>query len=107
MDTIFIPREEDFRRWVREAVTDAMREMEGPHNKAKDIITGEPLLSRKEVAGIFQVSLVTLHAWMHRGLPCHRQGGRVYFLRTEVMAYVMKGREKEDWGKDSLPPDKH
>jgi predicted DNA-binding transcriptional regulator AlpA len=48
----------------------------------------EPLLTRKEVAYIFRISLVTLHEWMKQGLPSHKQGGRVYFLRSEVMAYI-------------------
>ena len=47
---------------------------------------------RKEIAGIFRISLVTLHDWMKRGLPSHKQRGRVYFLRSEVIAYVKQNR---------------
>jgi phage terminase Nu1 subunit (DNA packaging protein) len=52
----------------------------------------EPLLTRKAVAGIFGISLVTLHDWINRGLPCIKQGGRAYFLRSEVMDYVKGNR---------------
>ena len=34
------------------------------------------------------ISLVTLTDWMKRGLPFHRQRGRVYFIRSEVVEYI-------------------
>lgn len=87
MDTLFIPNENDFRRWIREAIKECL---ENPTFKiAQPEQPGEePLLTRKEIAGIFRISLVTLHDWMKRGLPRHKQRGRVYFLRSEVMAYL-------------------
>ena len=48
----------------------------------------EPLLSRKEIAFFLDISLVTLHDWMRRGLPSHKQRGRVYFMRSEVLQYI-------------------
>jgi predicted DNA-binding transcriptional regulator AlpA len=87
MDTLFIPNENDFRRWIREAIKECL---ENPALKIGQTEQPgeEPLLTRKEIAGIFRISLVTLHDWMKRGLPSHKQRGRVYFLRSEVMAYV-------------------
>ncbi len=91
MDTLFIPNENDFRRWIREAVKECLEntpiKSTSPENPDE-----EPLLTRKEIAGIFRISLVTLHDWMKRGLPSHKQRGRVYFLRSEVMAYVKQSR---------------
>jgi hypothetical protein len=88
MDTLFIPNENDFRRWIREAMKECLETMPiktvGPDAKPEE----EPLLTRKEVAYIFRISLVTLHEWMKQGLPSHKQGGRVYFLRSEVMGYI-------------------
>lgn len=87
MDKLFIPTENDFRRWMKEAVKellDANAVKPPPASTPEE----EMLLSRKEVAWMFHISLVTLHAWMKKGLPHHKQGGRVYFLRSEVMAYV-------------------
>ncbi|MGN7787363.1 helix-turn-helix domain-containing protein [Niabella sp. 22666] len=51
-------------------------------------------MNRKEIAGMFRISLVTLREWRKGGLPSHKQGGRVYFLRSEVREYVRqkKGR---------------
>lgn len=88
MDTLFIPNENDFRRWIREAVKECLENTSLKSAIGADQPQEEPLLTRKEVAGIFRISLVTLHDWMKRGLPCHKQGGRVYFLRSEVMGYV-------------------
>lgn len=93
MDTFYIPNENDFRRWIKEAVKDCL---ENTSVKAAQPSPSqeEPLLTRKEIAGIFRISLVTLHDWMNRGLPCHKQRGRVYFIRSEVMEYVKKNRRK-------------
>ena len=92
MDTLFIPNENDFRRWIREAVKECLEDT--PAKSAPPDQPGEePLLNRKEVAGMFRISLVTLHDWMKRGLPFHKQGGRVYFLRTEVLEYVKQKRK--------------
>ncbi|WP_315819402.1 helix-turn-helix domain-containing protein [Paraflavitalea speifideaquila] len=87
MDTFFIPNENDFRRWIREALKEYL---ENNTLKSAEPTDDEPekLLSRKEIAGKFRVSLVTLHDWMNKGLPFHKQGGRVYFLYSEVLEYV-------------------
>jgi predicted DNA-binding transcriptional regulator AlpA len=93
MDTLYIPNENDFKRWIKEAVQEGLEKAAGK-NAPSALQQEEPLLSRKEVAGIFRISLVTLHDWMNRGLPCHKQRGRVYFIRSEVLEYVKKNRRK-------------
>ncbi len=94
MDTLFIPNENDFRRWIREALKECLENL-----PAKEGTTADPqqeaLLTRKEIAGIFRVSLVTLHEWMKQGLPFHKQGGRVYFLRSEVLEYLKQKRRSQ------------
>lgn len=94
MDALFIPNENDFRRWIREAVKECLENtpIKTPHptNKPEE----EPLITRKEVAYMFRISLVTLHEWMKQGLPFHKQGGRVYFLRSEVMDYLKQKRRQ-------------
>jgi predicted DNA-binding transcriptional regulator AlpA len=87
MDTLFIPNENDFRRWVKEALKECLEDNPLPIKQSPSQ-EEEPLLSRKEIAGVFRISLVTLHDWMNKGLPFHKQGGRVYFLRSEVLEYV-------------------
>ncbi|MEP7375310.1 MAG: helix-turn-helix domain-containing protein [Chitinophagaceae bacterium] len=82
---MFIPTEADFRKWIKESVQETFAEMMRDGKKGyKD----ESLLSRKEIAAVLKISLVTLTDWVKRGLPCHKQRGRVYFLRTEVLAYL-------------------
>lgn len=93
MDTLFIPNENDFRKWIRDAVNECLgnaviKSAQPPAEYE------EPLLSRKEIASVFDISLVTLHDWVKRGLPRHKQRGRVYFLRSEVLDYVKKNRQR-------------
>ena len=92
MDTLFIPNENDFRRWIREALKECLDNLPVKERATADP-QQEPLLTRKEIAGIFRVSLVTLHEWMKQGLPFHKQGGRVYFLRSEVLEYLKQKRK--------------
>jgi excisionase family DNA binding protein len=89
METFFIPTENDFRRWIREAVRDCISETlnkSGADKLNKE--NTEELMSRKEVATLLRISLVTLADWMNRGLPFHKQRRRVYFVKEEVMSYI-------------------
>ena len=91
MSTFYIPDEDDIRRWIKEAIEEFLNEALAksiPPQPSGD----EQLLCRKEIAGVLGISLVTLHDWMNRGLPCHKQRGRVYFIRSEVMDYVKANR---------------
>ena len=85
MNTLFIPTEDDFRRWIKEAVTESLANatLKNPADE-KD----SQLLSRKEIAAFLGISLVTLTDWMRRGLPFHKVNGRVYFQRSAVLEYV-------------------
>lgn len=92
MDTLFIPNENDFRRWISEAMKECLDKTVLKNEQAAE--KGEPLLSRKEIAGFLGISLVTLTDWMKRGLPYHRLNGRVYFQRTEVLDYVKSNQRR-------------
>jgi len=92
METLFIPNENDFRKWIREAVKESL---EIP--SARNLEAGqkeEPLISRKDIALYLGVSLVTLTDWMKKGLPFHRLNGRVYFQKSEVLNYVRSNNKK-------------
>jgi predicted DNA-binding transcriptional regulator AlpA len=95
MPTIYVPSEDDIRRWIKEAVeaylNDALVK-----NIPSQPAGQEQLLCRKEIAGVLGISLVTLHDWMNRGLPCHKQRGRVYFIRSEVLDYVKANHREAD-----------
>jgi hypothetical protein len=93
METFFIPTETEFKKWVKEAIAEYFEE-----GKAKEKINSvdeEPLLSRKEIAKKLRISLVTLNDWKRRGLPSHKQRGRVYFLYSEVIDYIKRKNIKQ------------
>jgi excisionase family DNA binding protein len=87
MVNISIPEKEEIKLWIKEAVNDAFKSQ--AHN-AKDGHVGqdEPFFTRKEIATYLKISMVTLHTWMNSGLPHHRKGRRVLFLKSEVLKYV-------------------
>jgi predicted DNA-binding transcriptional regulator AlpA len=86
METLFIPTEQDFKRWVKEAVKEYLQEY--LQNSILKNESEDCLLNRKEIAKFLRVSLVTLTDWMKRGLPSYHQGGRVYFDKKEVLDYI-------------------
>ena len=86
METLFIPNEYDFKRWIKEAVNECFKD--NNYSRKATAQSDEKLLNRKEIAEFLRVSLVTLNDWVNRGLPSHKQRGRVYFDKQEVKEYV-------------------
>ena len=93
METLFIPNENDFKRWIREAVKECLHDSLPKENVLEQ--NGDNLLNRKEIAKFLRISLVTLTDWMKRGLPSHKQRGRVYFLKSEVLEYIRENKMKQ------------
>jgi len=93
---IFIPKEEDFRRWIKEEVRELLNELKQIPTEPEDI---NPLISRADTAKMLGISLVTLTDWVKRGLPRHKQRGRVYFLKSEILEYLKRDKEEK---KDQL-----
>lgn len=89
METFFIPTENDFRKWIKEAVRECLEESV-MKNRIEE--NKEQLINRKETAKLLRVSLVTLTDWMKRGLPFHKQRGKVYFIESEVMDYIKRNK---------------
>jgi hypothetical protein len=83
MTSIFLPQEEDFKKWVRDVLRE---ELQNSDLKPMKPAPEEPLLSRQQIAAELGISLVTLTDWMKKGLPYLRLNGRVYFKRSEVVA---------------------
>ena len=83
MTNIFLPQEEDFRKWIRESIREELKDQRPPTSNPPQ---EEPLLSRQQMATELGISLVTLTDWMKKGLPYLRLNGRVYFHRSEVIA---------------------
>ena len=86
MNSILIPDEKEFKQWVKEVLKEFFSEHPAAH--LPDGTIGEPFLSRAETATFLDISLVTLDAWMKKGLPFHKQPGKVYFLKSEVVEYI-------------------
>lgn len=101
MENVIILSENDFKKWVKEAVKECILETNRPVQINPN--TDEGLLNRKEIAKFLRVSLVTLTDWIKRGLPSHKQRGRVYFDKEEVLNYI---RDKKI-GRLSLTPKFH
>ncbi|RPD44394.1 helix-turn-helix domain-containing protein [Paracnuella aquatica] len=68
-------------------------ELEGKIAASEKNEADESILQRVEVAKMLRISLVTLNDWVKRGLPSHKQRGKVYFLYSEVMEYL-KNRKR-------------
>ena len=92
METLFIPNENDFKRWIKEAVKDCFQELL-EHYKQNE--QEDKLQNRKEIAKLLDVSLPTLTDWIKRGLPSHKQRGRVYFMKSEVVDYIKEKKIKQ------------
>lgn len=70
---------------IREAVREEMRKMQLPNWREQS----EHYLSRKEVAALLKISLVTLTSWINRGkIKAHKIGGRVLFRESDVKESV-------------------
>jgi len=92
METLFIPNEKDFKKWIKEAVEESLKVNSVGISNIKD---DGNFLNRTEIAAFLRVSLVTLTDWMKRGLPSHKQRGRVYFMKSEVLDYIKKTKMKQ------------
>jgi hypothetical protein len=95
MPTVYLPQEEDFRKWIRESVKEEVKEifLSKPSDSTTD---KEPLLSRHDMARELGISLVTLTDWMKKGLPYMRMNGRVYFKRSEVIGSMQQNKSKKN-----------
>lgn len=93
METLFIPTEHDFKKWVKDAVKEYIQEHLQDVNS--NMQNDDGLLNRKEIAKFLRISLVTLNDWIKRGLPSHPQRGRVYFDKKEVLDYIKEKKMQQ------------
>lgn len=90
METLYIPNENDFKRWINEALKEFLKSslLSSPTSSNNK----EKLMNRKEIASLLRISLPTLTDWIKRGLPSHKQRGRVYFIQSEVLEYIKENK---------------
>jgi Helix-turn-helix domain len=92
METVFIPTENDFKKWVKEALKEYLNETPFFSTQKTE---EEALVNRKEIAKFLRISVVTLTDWIKRGLPSHRQRGRIYFDKKEVLEYIKEKKIRQ------------
>lgn len=77
---------EDLKQMIRDAVDDAISlKMEAESTSEEEF-----LLTRKEVADFYKISLVTLRQWEKDSIIPNpiRKGSRVYFRQSEIYADI-------------------
>lgn len=84
METIIITSETEIKKWIREILSEELTRTIQPTQPGSPDYA-EPLVTRKEIADYLKISLVTVHDWMNKGLPHIKRGGRVLFLKSEVL----------------------
>ncbi len=85
--TLTLPDETEklLRAIVREEVSSSIRSLKPQSSE------DEKLFSRADVANLCNVSLVTIHAWMKRGvITPYKLNGKTYFKRSEVFKSLKK-----------------
>ncbi|MEO6549094.1 MAG: helix-turn-helix domain-containing protein [Ferruginibacter sp.] len=92
MEALYIPSETDFKKWIKEAVVECLQNSLGNFKPTEQ---EDKLQNRKEIAKLLNVSLPTLTDWIKRGLPSHKQRGRVYFMKSEVLDYIREKKMKQ------------
>lgn len=107
METLIITNEADLRRILRELIREELMLLL-PQMQRQAPAYEEPLVTRVEIADYLNISLVTLTDWVRKGLPCIRKGGRVLFLKSEVLEAIKdrpvkpkeRGRSKQNGQRD-------
>ncbi len=70
---------DELRKILNESIADALSNVS---QKSEE----EKLLSRKEVAKFFRISLVTLNKWRRQNkIPFHKINSRIYFKHSEIL----------------------
>ncbi len=73
---------------ISESVKTQIQELVNATNKEQTKDEND-LLSRKETAEFFKVSLVSIHAWMKDGIiKPYKVGNRTYFKKSELINVV-------------------
>ena len=101
MDNKDINKEEiNLKRLIKESLSDFFTNSQTSSIEAKrtdEEIIHDHLIGLKEISKLFHVSLVTVHKWRKAGiLPKEiKKGGRVYFIRAEVLNSIQNERRSK------------
>lgn len=65
-------------------------------NKLQPPPTDDPFITRKDVADMFHITLVTVHSWMNAGiLKPYKIGNKTRFILSEVKAAAISVNPKQ------------
>jgi hypothetical protein len=74
---------------ISESVKTQIQELVNTTTAPKTPTGEKELLTRKETADFFKVSLVSIHAWMKDGIiKPYKVGNKTYFKKSELMQVV-------------------
>ncbi len=78
-----------FKTWVKEAINETQLKRVETENKP------EKLLTIQEAADLLNLTVPTIYSKVSKKeIPFMKRGKRLYFSRTELMAYIKAGRSK-------------
>ena len=88
---------DEFKYFAGEIIKEEIRKAMIPNDQAISP-KQEPLVTRKQMAIELNISLVTLNQWQKEGLPYHRLHRRIYFIKSEVLAYMYTNQKTKKKG---------
>jgi len=81
---------DDFQSIVIDSVNSCLKYNTAQHEESK-----EELLILPGVSTLLNLADSTIYGLVHRGeIPHHKKGGRLYFLRSELLDWIKSGRRK-------------
>lgn len=83
MEKLIVVDSGELKQILKEALADL-----SPSSRQSDKSPQEDLLTREQIAKRLEISLVTLHDWMKKGLPYKRLFKRIYFNYEEVIGFM-------------------
>lgn len=94
MEISVIPIEElkgilrsEFRIEIKEVLEELSK------NHREKLNESDELIKRSDIAQMFDVSMVTVHQWMRKGIVAHyKMNGRTYFKKKEVLEAMKQVR---------------
>ncbi len=89
----------ELRTMILESVKEALGSTPQQQSIPTPVPAQEDLISRKQAAQLFQVSLVTLNDWAKKGfIPFYRMNRRVYYKKSEVLNSLRAVNRKQNHG---------
>lgn len=84
---------EELANLIKENLEQELKQMVQANNVVKE--TENDFLTRKQTSEFFQVSNVTLHDWVKKGiLHPYKMGNRTYFRKSDLVQKMLESNSK-------------